>query len=52
MAMTDEQIERYSRHIILKERKSPDYRCRWTGSSGSNVSGCSRRGNHWYRGCG
>lgn len=43
MAMTDEQIERYSRHIILKEvgakrseevaeRESSDYWSRWSWS--------------------
>ena len=49
MAMTDEQIERYSRHIILNEvgvkgqkkllkGKVLNYRCRRTRSSGSHVS--------------
>ncbi len=53
MALTDEQIERYSRHIILKEvgakgqkkllnAKSFNHRSRRTWSTGSNVSWSSR----------
>ena len=56
MAMTDEQIERYSRHIILNEvgvkgqkkllkGQGAYYRCRRTWSSGSHVS-CSSRSWH------
>ena len=63
MAMTDEQIERYSRHIILKrsgckgteeapERKSTDHRCRRSWCTCGNVSGSSRCGNNRYCGCG
>lgn len=56
MAFTNEQLERYSRHIILKEigvkgqKKAPecessDYRCWRTGCTGCDVSGSCWR---WY----
>ena len=57
MAFTNEQLERYSRHIILKEvgakgqKKAPEFQCtdhwsRRTWSTGSHVSGSSRSWNH------
>ena len=56
MAFTNEQMERYSRHIILQEvgvkgQKSFNYRCGWTRCAGSHVSGGSRCRNHRYRRC-
>ena len=61
MALTDEQIERYSRHIILKEvgakgqKKLLNAKVLIIGAgtwrTGSHVSWCSRRGNHRYRRC-
>ena len=62
MAMTDEQIERYSRHIILNEvgvkgqkkllKGKVLIRCRRTWSSGSHVSCSSRSWHNRYCGCG
>lgn len=56
MAFTNEQLERYSRHIILQEVgvkgqkkllncQRSDHRSRRTRSTGSTLSGCSRC---WY----
>ena len=63
MAMTDEQIERYSRHIILKEVGAKGQKkllkwqgfnhwSRWTWSTGSDVPCGSRCWNDWHRRCG
>ena len=63
MAFTNEQLERYSRHIILKEvgakgqKKTPERQCtdywgRWTWSTGSYVSGGSRCRNDRNCRCG
>ena len=63
MAFTNEQMERYSRHIILQEVgvkgqkktaewQSADHRSRWTWCSGSDVSCRSRCRNDRYCRCG
>ena len=55
MALTDEQIERYSRHIILKEvgakgqKKLLNAKVLIIGAGGSNVSWSSRC--RYHRNC-
>ena len=58
MAMTDEQIERYSRHIILNEvgvkgqKKLLKGKVLIIGAGGSHVSCSSRSWHNRYCGCG
>ena len=63
MAFSNEQLERYSRHIILKEvgakgqKKLLNAKVLIIGAGGLGAPcamylASSRCGNHWYRRCG
>ncbi len=57
MALSSEQLERYSRHIILKEeeaaeREGPHHWGRRARIARRHVSGRGRCGNHRHRGRG